>query len=215
MAVERRKGALSGASSPAAGGNSFRPRQIPPASPPADPIAIWRAEHADFARLLRLLGKEIAVFHTGEQPNYDLLIDIVNYLRHFPDRFHHPREDVALACLVRKDPSVGSQVDRLLQEHRIIATAGDALLKYLNQAAEDATVRRETIEASAATYLVYYSQHLTAEESEVLPRAAKLLTRQDWAAVAAAVPAGPDPLFGNEFEPRYRELRRQIALESR
>ena len=31
----------------------------------------------------------------------------------------------------------------------------------------------------------------------------------------AAVPHGPDPLFGEDFDARYRELRRQIALESK
>ncbi len=46
-------------------------------------------------------------------------------------------------------------------------------------------------------------------------RAEQLLTVQDWAAVVAAVPHGPDPLFGEEPEARYRELRRQIALESK
>jgi hypothetical protein len=34
-------------------------------------------------------------------------------------------------------------------------------------------------------------------------------------AVFAAVPHGPDPLFGEDFEPRYRELRRQIAPEAK
>ena len=43
---------------------------------------------------------------------------------------------------------------------------------------------------------------------------AELLTPQDWAAVAAAVPAGPDPLFGEDIEARYRKLRRHIALEA-
>jgi hypothetical protein len=32
--------------------------------------------------------------------------------------------------------------------------------------------------------------------------------------VKAAAPAGKDPLFGKETHERYRELRRQIALEA-
>jgi hypothetical protein len=70
------------------------------------------------------------------------------------------------------------------------------------------------VEAAAATYLVYYRHHLAAEEQEVIPRAVQLLTRSDWAAVAA-VPAGADPLFGEESEARYRELRWQLGLETR
>jgi hypothetical protein len=33
-------------------------------------------------------------------------------------------------------------------------------------------------------------------------------------AVAAAVPAVHDPLFGDDIETRYRKLRRQIAFEA-
>ena len=48
-----------------------------------------------------------------------------------------------------------------------------------------------------------------------MPRAAQLLTQEDWAAVAATVPATPDPLFGDDVEARFRELRRQIAGDVR
>ena len=46
------------------------------------------------------------------------------------------------------------------------------------------------------------------------PPAAKELTPQDWEAVGAAPPSARDPLFDAEPEERYRELRRQIALEA-
>jgi hemerythrin-like domain-containing protein len=68
------------------------------------------------------------------------------------------------------------------------------------------------VEAAAATYLVYYRRHLALEDRDIVPRAEQLLTAQDWEAVVAAVPPGSDPLFGEDSEPRYRELRRQIAL---
>ena len=45
------------------------------------------------------------------------------------------------------------------------------------------------IEAAAATYLVYYRNHMAAEERNVMSRAAAVLTPEDWKAVAAAVPA--------------------------
>jgi hemerythrin-like domain-containing protein len=179
-----------------------------------EPIAAWHAEHVHFARLLDLLEKELGVFHAEEQPNYELMVDIVHYLQYYPDRFHHPREDAAFARLVERDPELELPIARRLQEHRVIAAAGESLLAHLQAVIEEAIVARSALEAAAATYLVYYRHHLAAEEREVIPRAAQLLTPEDWAAVAAAVPAGADPLFGKDFEERYRELRRQIALEA-
>jgi hemerythrin-like domain-containing protein len=181
----------------------------------ADPIAAWHTEHVSFARLLDLLEKQLAAFHAGERANYDLMRDIVHYLRHFPDRFHHPREDVALARLVERAPGMRLPINRLLQVHRVIVAAGEELLMRLNEVDQGGVIARATVEAAAATYLVYYRHHLATEEREILPRAAQLLTQDDWAAVAAAVPASSDPLFGDGGEAGYPELRRQILLEAR
>ena len=179
-----------------------------------DPIAVWHTEHVYFSRLLDLLHGQVDVFHTGQRPNYELMLDIISYLRDYSDRFHHPREDVAFACLAKRCPDMGPALARLSQEHRVIANAGETLLGHLNAILGEAIVAREQVEMAAATYLVYYRNHIATEEGEVLALAASALTPQDWEAVKAAVPASRDPLFGPNPETRYRELRRRIALEA-
>lgn len=180
----------------------------------SDPAALWHAEHANLARLMDILEKQLAAFNVGEQPNYDLLLDVVHYLRHYPDQVHHPKEDVAFARLLKRDPRMKPQIDRLTQEHRAIGAAGAALLKHLEEVLAGSVEPRSVVEEAAATYLAYYRGHLAAEDEEVVPRAAELLTAADWAAVAKAVPARPDPLLGEHVESHYRKLRRHIELES-
>ena len=174
----------------------------------ADSLALWHAEHVNFARLLDLLEEQVADFHRGERPDYALMSDIVYYMRNFADRVHHAPEDVAYARLAERDPGVQLLVNRLLQEHRVIATAGEELVNCLK--AEDVLAPRSHLEAATATYLVYYRHHLATEERIVMPRAAQVLTEEDWAAVAAAVPVGSDPLFGDGMLERFEVLRRQI-----
>ena len=178
----------------------------------ANPIAAWRADHANFARLLNFVERQLMAFHLGEPVDYALLLATLYYLRDYPDRVHHPREDVAFARLVERDPGLQLPIARRLQEHRVIAAAGAELLKLLQGAVDDALIDRSAIEAAAATYLVYYRHHLAAEEQELIPRAAELFTPSDWATVAAAPVA--DPLFGQDYEARYRELRHLIAAEA-
>ena len=151
-------------------------------------------------------------FHLGEPVDYALLLATLYYLRDYPDRVHHPREDAAFARLVERDRALQLPIARRLQEHRVIAAAGEELLKLLQGAVDDALIDRSAIEAAAATYLVYYRHHLAAEEQELIPRAAELFTPSDWAVVATAPVA--DPLFGQDYEARYRELRRLIAAEA-
>jgi hemerythrin-like domain-containing protein len=153
-----------------------------------DPIEAWHADHMRFARLLDALEKEVAVFHGGDAPDYERMRDIVLWLRHYADGVHHPREDVAFERLVRRDPALSLPVNRLLQEHRVIGHAGEALLVQLENAAAGGFARRADLETAAATFLVYYRNHLSTEEAQVMPRAAQLLSGEDWAAVAATVP---------------------------
>ncbi len=182
--------------------------------PMPDPIAAWHAEHLYFSRLLELLHKQVDAIHTGERPNYELMLDIISYLRDYADRFHHPREDVAFACLAKRCPDMAPALERLGQEHRVIAHAGEKLLGHLNAILGDVMVAREEVETAAATYLVYYGNHIAREEKGVLARAAQFLMPEDWEAMNAAVPSGRDPLTGTDPDQRYRELRRQIALEA-
>lgn len=177
-------------------------------------IAFWRAEHTAFAHLLDLLEKKLSAFHTGERPDYDLMLDILQYLGHFPDRYHHPREDVAFDCLVKREPGMLALVEHLKEEHRLIAESGAALQKLLAEISLGAIVEREAIEQAGQDYLVLYRRHIASEELTVMPRCQALLTAEDWAHVAQAVPAAADPLFGANADTAYRELRRQIALES-
>ncbi len=175
----------------------------------AAPLTRWHSDHRNFARLLDLVEQQVDAFHAGNRLDYELMRLIVYYLRHYPDRFHHPREDVAFALLVKHDPRLQLEIARRMQEHVVIAAAGEELLNCLDKILAGVVIERSTLEAAAATYLVYYRHHLASEEQHVIPRAVELLTSADWAAIAA-IPIEPDPLFGIDFDACYRGLRRQI-----
>lgn len=180
----------------------------------ADPIAAWHEEHHYFNRLLRLLQREVDVFATAEVPNYVLMLDIIDYLRDYADQYHHPREDEAFRRLVRHRADRELPLARLRQEHRVIAHAGATLKRLLQEVGSDAVVSRAEIEVAAATYLVYYGNHIALEEADILPLAAVTLDADDWKAIRDAAPAAHDPLFGPNPDQRFRELRRRIAFEA-
>lgn len=157
-----------------------------------DVIAAWRAEHAEYSRWLDTLERQLAEFAAERSADLGRMREVVLALRHGPDRIHHPREDAALAVLVRRDPSLLLPVNRLLQEHRVVAAAGEDLLRRLNQALAGAAGDIQGLEAAAAVYLLYYRHHLSVEERVILPRAAALLSSDDWRSIATAVAAAED-----------------------
>ena len=175
------------------------------------PLAIWHTEHVYFRRLLELLQRELDGFHRGERPNYELMLDVVAYLRDYSDQYHHPREDVAFARLAEHCPDLKLELARLVQEHRVIARAGETLRQHLEAVLGGSMIPRAEVEVAAATYLVYYGNHIAKEDELVIGRAEKALTPEDWQAVKAAVTPKPDPIFGEHPEERYKALRREIA----
>ena len=179
-----------------------------------NPVEAWRIDHSYFTRLLALLRSELDAFHSGGEPNVEMMLDIISYLRDYSDDMHHPREDIAFARLARRCPDLALALARLAQEHRVIAQAGEKLRSLLTAVQGDVIVPRSEIEIAAATYLVYYGNHIAKEDEDILPRAANMLTQDDWEAVKNAVPHRRDPLFGDDGDERYRSLRRHIALEA-
>ncbi len=96
----------------------------------------------------------------------------------------------------------------------MIANAGATLRQLLEEVQCDAVVSRAQIEVAAATYLVYYGNHISNEEEQILHLAGQTLSEADWKAAKDAAPAGHDPLLGTHPEDRFRELRRRIAVEA-
>ena len=125
-----------------------------------NPIAAWHEEHVYFSQLLQLLQREVDVFHTAGRPNYELMFDIVSYLREYSDQYHHPREDEAFARLAKRCPDMELPLARLAQVHGVFAQSGETLLRQIDQIVDGSYVPREEVEAAAATYLVYYNNHI-------------------------------------------------------
>jgi len=180
----------------------------------ANPIGKWHEEHVYFQRLLGVLRHEVDQLAVGATPNYGLMLDVLGYLRDYSDQVHHPREDAVFAIVAERSPEHRKAIARLQQEHRVIVSHGGRLRTLLEEAAADAMVLRAEIEVAAATYLVYYGNHLAAEEEEILPLARRLLSDEDWQQAKTAATLRPDPLLGPQPEARFRDLRRRIAVEA-
>jgi hemerythrin-like domain-containing protein len=173
-----------------------------------DPIKAWHEEHTYFRRLLKLLQHEMDAFACGDTPNFQLMRDIIAYLRDWADEYHHPREDEAFRRIARLRPERELAIARLKQEHRVIARAGEQLEKILEEVEAGDIVPRAQVEIAAATFLVYYGNHISQEEEDILPIAATLLGPKDWEEIKAAAPVkGAVPLE------RFRELRHRIETE--
>lgn len=177
----------------------------------ANEIAKLRTEHVNFRKLLDLLELQLGLFHRGEPPDYRLLTDILYYMTHYPDHFHHPKEDIIFSHLLQRDPSAARSVEELARQHHVIAESGARFHENLESVIGGALMPRQMIETPGLLYVTYYRAHMDKEESNLFVLAEKHLRNEDWQKIKAETQSQPDPIFGKIVEERYRTVYRYIA----
>lgn len=174
-------------------------------------VQTLRKEHANFERLLDLLERRLVSAGTTEEPDFKLMLDVMEYMTHYPDRFHHPREDLAFRRLQRKFPETRPLVEELAHQHEAIAASGEHLVEQLTRAAEGIRLSREAVEACARAYIAALRANMRIEETDLFPLVAERLQADDWLLIDAAFHFMEDPIFGSAVQERYRALHRHIA----
>jgi hemerythrin-like domain-containing protein len=169
-----------------------------------------RREHRSIAQVLGCLDRQISIFESGKHPDFDIIAAVLDYFEGFPDQYHHPKEDLLLARLSKRDPIAASVVGHLDKAHvelgenmRIFAAAVRAVLL-------DAELPRSAFVARARAFIDLQRSHLAMEEASFLPAAERALTAADWRELAASVPRRDDPLHGRSAETKYESLRQNI-----
>jgi hemerythrin-like domain-containing protein/nucleotide-binding universal stress UspA family protein len=159
-------------------------------------LGIISAEHRSIAAVLHGMQKTVReAYESGLGLDTALLQQMIEYLRNFPAKLHHPKEEDQLFRLLRlRSGEPEAVLQELEREHALEAT--------LVQAVADALARHDPVDASTlepvwnAVQRLAGAQwdHMGIEESQVFTAAARHLLPEDWSAVTQAFTANVDPL---------------------
>ena len=169
-------------------------------------IKALERDHANIGRVLDLLESEILAIDVGKTPDYPLLQDIMCYVTQYPDRFHHPKEDLVFAQILQREPGVHADIETLLKEHISIGLAGRKFERLLRTSNIDSVKVRERLGNAGSAYIRALREHMSEEERKLFALAKMVFTKEDWQAIDAAVDAIEDPLFGTEINKGYERL---------
>ncbi|MFO1351822.1 MAG: hemerythrin domain-containing protein [Gammaproteobacteria bacterium] len=175
-----------------------------------DIIRQLRQDHFNIAKLLALLEQQIGLMRKGEEADLGLMVDIMTYMIHYPDQYHHPRENLILARWLIREISAGPLVDAIEADHRRIAEDSVRFHDALRGVEGDVVMPRTEIIAAGERYVRHQREHMAKEEAEVFPRALAVLTPLDWEVIDAQMAPRADPLFGQFVEEQYRRRYEQI-----
>ena len=84
-------------------------------------LAELREDHRNMALMLNILERQSNRIYEGEEPDYELLQDIMHYMTVYPDAVHHPKEDRIYAELKAVRPDLSTGFERITMDHRHIA----------------------------------------------------------------------------------------------
>ena len=173
-------------------------------------LATLYAEHRYMGTLLRLVESELEMVETDQPIDPHVFYESLHYLTHYPDAFHHPREDLVYARAGEVEPGLADSVDTLQRDHDYLAKTGAKTL---------ATVARwkETGQGAAKmckdvqAYVQAQRKHMEAEEALVFPDIARVLDPEDWRELEqeSLLAPTPDPVFGPKVSREYRNVARK------
>lgn len=172
-------------------------------------------DHANLAKLLAALERQVAAFDRGERPDYDILHGVIDYCLNYPDLYHHPKEDLVMERLRARDPAAAAPLGDLLAEHVRLGEVARRFAAAVHNILQEVEVPRVAFDQAARTFLKAYREHMAAEERTFLPLAGKTLTEEDWREIDARMGPRADPLFEGEPEDRFRALREDILAWDR
>jgi len=177
-------------------------------------IAELHQDHINLSRLLSLLERESMLFQQGYDPDYLLMLDMVEYVESYPDLIHHPREDAIFRVYLERHRFGEDIIRQLIEEHKALVQHSHQLRDMIEQVLQGSVFPRELIESQLFTYIEMQESHLNAEEAHVFELINQTLQPEDWARIEQMIPAASDPLFGGKVQKQYEAIYARILVMS-
>jgi len=171
-------------------------------------LEILREEHRNIETLLRVLERELNIFDRAERPDYEVVQAVIDYFRDYPDRCHHPKEDVVFAKLEARDPAAAASVGDLEAEHRNGAARLHKVARAVESVLGEQEVLRQTVDDIVRDFIEKERRHMEMEERVLFPAVAKALRPEDWAEIDATLRG--DPALDRANEEPFNSLRLRI-----
>jgi len=178
----------------------------------ADLLNELREDHRNMTIMLDLLRRESSHIRDGEEPDYELIHDIMRYMTVYSDAVHHPKEDLLYRTMRAGGATLGADLERVEPEHREIAKLGEALRNDVEAIESGAAVTRDRIIADTADYVRQLQQHMAWEEEDLFRRADALIKEESKMFVDTSNLDRLDPVFGPEREHSFANLLENIKI---
>lgn len=174
------------------------------------------AEHRHIASVMQLFREQLKAIEAGELVDTHVVYEIMDYMVTWPDRFHHPREDLIYGRVAELDAEAADSVDSLQRDHDFMAGKGREVLRNI-QLWRDGELGGTALVKSGRAYIDHMYEHMNTEEKLVFPQIEEVLAAEDWLELAKDDQLRPvaDPVFGQRVQREFRNMARKLRSSVR
>ena len=165
-------------------------------------------DHMNLSHLLDLLGAQLDALFAGHESDFDLKIEMLDYIEHYAEQYHHPTEDLINGLAFRKPEMEEHQalLERVSREHQALIGMARKFRETLEGIMQGEVLRRDEVETRGREFIALQRQHIDLEEQEIFPLVDQVLTGKDVEKLEKKIPHMDDPVFHRQDFNRFRSL---------
>lgn len=172
-------------------------------------------DHVNLTRLLDLLSLQLDDLFQGDESNFDLKIEMLDYIEHYAEQYHHPTEERINERAFRKESLQEHKAlqERVTREHEALLGMAHRFRETLEGVMQGEVLRRDEVETRGREFIALQRQHIDLEEQELFPLIADVLTEKEWDKLEKDIPHMDDPVFHRQDFNRFRSLIDYLELQ--
>jgi len=165
-------------------------------------------DHMNLSHLLDLLSGQLDAFFAGNESDFDLKIEMLDYIEHYAEQHHHPTEDAICKCAFAK-PELEEHLplfERITREHEALLGMARRFRETLEGVMQGEVLLRDEVETRGREFIALQRQHIDLEEQELFPLLDRSLDDKEWARLENQITHMDDPVFHLQDYNRFRSL---------
>lgn len=174
-------------------------------------IQSLREDHQYMTRLLHQLEADVSTLdnHKASGDRLNTVLEIIDYLKQYPELWHHPIEESMFARLKQMplDQHELALVNKVIDEHAMLDALAELMEIKVSQYLHDPT-RKASLMRSVNLFVRHQLRHIECEQNHVFKLCLKHFVDNDWHSL---VTLSDHARRRNEEMPVYHKLREKLA----
>lgn len=166
------------------------------------------AEHDHMRKTLNLLEMQFLDLCRDKMPDLSTMRSIVVYIQDYPEKAHHPLEDMIYSVLMQRETKV-ELLHNLVTDHNKLEEAARKLKDSLDLFISGG-FSIDQLKKQLSSFLTKQRQHLYIEEMEIFPLTKRVLKSSDWEKIQSSISYTDNHAFGERTNNDYALLANEI-----